>query len=152
MMKAPREYLDTGDDGSEDEWDVSEDDFRVEPASVAAAAEQAANADGAAPLGRRRAPAPARYLDINDDLDDLWESDDELKHLRNMSNNPKTGAGGRSGGGGGGNKRRRANITGPGIDNDPEIVIHERPSNAGLLLPLHVASEPLRHLPMIETS
>jgi len=134
-MKPPREYLDPEVDVSEDDWEVDDDDFKTESAETAMAAEAAAAAaDGAAPPGRRRAPAPARYLDSNDDLEDLWESDDELKVLRNMSN-----AGQKHGGRGSTGivrmKRRRGNSS-PG-EHDPEEVDHEDsytrfgPSNGG---------------------
>jgi len=127
-------YLDDGGDSIEDEWEAGVDDFRAEPKSVAEAATAAANATAAVmgsrpnvdfgPAGRRRGRAPARFLDSDDDLDDLWESDDEVKALRNMNNGGKSGGGGR--GGGGGPKRRR--LADVGGDGDPEVVIHERPN------------------------
>ena len=122
-------YLDDGADGSEDEWEAGVDDFRAEQRSVAEAATAAANAAAAAlgsrpnsndlgPANRRRGKAPARFLDSDDDLDDLWESDDELKALRNMSYGGKMR---------GPPKRRR--LADVGADGDPEIVIHERPGS-----------------------
>ncbi|KAH7622294.1 putative WRKY transcription factor 33 [Nannochloris sp. 'desiccata'] len=122
-------YIDDGADGSEDEWEAGVDDFRAEPKSVAEAATAAANAAATAmgsrpnndfgPAGRRRGRAPARFLDSDDDLDDLWESDDELKALRNMNKGGKSG--------GGASKRRR--LADVGGDGDPEVVIHERPNS-----------------------
>lgn len=128
----PRDLLDSLDDGTEDEWEIGEEDFLVESDAVAAAANAAADAAAAASgqgvggdvSGRRRGRAPARYLDSDDDLEDLWESDDELKALRNLSSG---GKGGRGGGGGSVAKRKRAaGASSPG--GEPDVVLHERPS------------------------
>jgi hypothetical protein len=142
-------YLDDGADSIEDEWEAGVDDFRAEPKSVAEAATAAANAAAAAmgsrpnidfgPAGRRRGRAPARFLDSDDDLDDLWESDDELKALRNINN------GGKSGGGGGASKRRR--LADVGADGDPEVVIHERPNSKRWAPPPNNRNSPASTVP-----
>lgn len=123
--RIPREYVDDCGDGSEDEWEAGEADYAAESEAVAAAAATAADAAAAMTArlgdpragdvgGRRRGRAPTRFLDSDDDLEDLWESEDDLKALRD----------GHKGGRGG--KRRRSGAT--SADGDPEIVIHERPS------------------------
>ena len=133
LRHVPSEYLDEGTDVSADEWIAGDDDFRAENSAVAAAAVEAAeavavsfgrSADTAAvlPTGRRRGRAPARFLDSDDDLEDLWESDEEVKALKNVGG----GKGSRGGGGGGSSKRRRLGGD-AGADGDPEIIIHERP-------------------------
>lgn len=89
--KIPMELLDSGDEHSEDNWVASRADFGVESAMVSAAAEAAVAALSgrskyeSPSLGRRKSRAPARYLDSDDDLDDLFESDDEIKALKGIS-------------------------------------------------------------------
>lgn len=111
----PVHLLDSGDDHSEDDWAASHSEFGIESASVSAAAEAAAAAISgrgkyeSPTLGRRKSRAPARYLDSDDDLDDLFESDEELKALRGIKTH---GSGGRSSGrGSGGPSARNAGLT-----------------------------------------
>lgn len=152
-ITVPKSYLDDGGDETEDEWEAGPEEFGVEPEEVvnaaleaAAAAAAAANATGTtgdgtmimpnhhrAAFNQRTKPVlksfgSTRFLDSDDDLEDLWggaEEDEEDRLIAGQRGKGGRGKGAGGGGGGGGGPSGKGRHR-----SDPEVVIHQRPSNS----------------------